>query len=322
MNELTIDERLLSEALHPYAAEKERELQRLQRRFVHYTSADVAFSILKKREIWMRNAQTMNDFSEIQHGMSCLLEAKRAGLTEKFGAALDAIHPGTWTEVTRRYDGWNASLRFDTFMACVSEHLGPENDEDKLGRLSMWRAYGGQNGVALILNPRFMDNPDMDNLFTSPVFYGDAEAFCVEFTRVIDGLATVTDVLARVDPSVLAARAFNALRFGALCTKHPGFREEREWRVLYTPQLGLSPFVKEAVEVIGGVPQTIHKIQLVNNGERGVTGLDPAQLIEGLIVGPTQYRMTLAETFHKALVKAGVPDVTRKLRFSEIPLRK
>lgn len=322
MNELTTDDYRLSEALHPYAAEKERELERLHRRFVHYTSADVAFSILEKREIWMRNAQTMNDFSEIQHGMSCLDAAKEAGLTEKFGAALDAIHAGTWAEVTHLYDGWNSSLRYDTFMACVSEHLGQENDEDTLGRLSMWRAYGGQNGVALILNPSFMDNPDMDNLFTSPVFYGDAQAFCAQFTRIIDGLATVTDILARVAPTDLAIHAFNALRFGALCTKHPGFREEREWRVLYTPQLGLSPFVKEAVEVIGGVPQTVHKIQLVNNYERGVTGLEPAELIEGLIVGPTQYRWTLTETFHKALSRAGVPDVASKLRFSEIPLRK
>lgn len=44
-------------------------------RFAHYTSATVAMSIVQSPYIWMRNAITMNDFSEVKHGKACLQPA-------------------------------------------------------------------------------------------------------------------------------------------------------------------------------------------------------------------------------------------------------
>jgi hypothetical protein len=302
--------------------EREKQLAASTNRLVHYTTAHVAHSILDKREIWMRNAQTMNDFSEINHGLACLQAATAAGLTNKLAALLDAIHPGTWAEVDRIFTGWRPSLQFNTFMTCASEHLGAENDEDRLGRLSMWRAYGGHNGVALILNPAFLGNPDMGNIHTSPVLYADAPKFCQEFERSLTELASITDLLANMPQQILVLNAFGMLRFSILCTKHPGFWEEREWRVIYTPQMGLSPYVNEEFETIGGVPQVVHKIQLANDLTKGIRGLDPVDLIEGVLIGPTQFRMTLAESFHKVMVKAGIENPGLRLRFSDLPLRR
>src|ERR1700693_3098635 len=37
-------------------------------RFVHYTSAEAALSIIKSKRIWMRNAMSMADYREVQHG--------------------------------------------------------------------------------------------------------------------------------------------------------------------------------------------------------------------------------------------------------------
>ena len=35
----------------------------------------------------------------------------------------------------------------------------------------------------------------------------------------------------------VSASAFNMLRFAVLCTKHPGFLEEREWRIIASPRM-------------------------------------------------------------------------------------
>jgi hypothetical protein len=82
----------------------------------------------------------MADFREVQHGYDILWqffhnEQKR----ETFKAALDACAPGAADESIKLFDQWWQTIRFNTFIASLSEHL---NSEDTQGRLSMWRAYG------------------------------------------------------------------------------------------------------------------------------------------------------------------------------------
>lgn len=47
-------------------------LPKEDRLFVHYTSAENGINIIKNKEIWLRNVRCMNDFSEVEHGMSVL----------------------------------------------------------------------------------------------------------------------------------------------------------------------------------------------------------------------------------------------------------
>src|SRR3546814_559678 len=140
--------------------------------------------------------------------------------------------------------------------------------------------------------------------------------------ETLQSLESIRHLLVRAPPWLLVEHAFDMLRFAILCTKHPGFWEEREWRVIYTPQMGISPFVKEDVVTVNGIPQVIHKIQLANDPERNVAGLDPVELIDAVLIGPTQFRMTLAESFHKVLLKAGIDEPGHRLRFSDLPLRR
>ena len=37
-------------------------------RFVHYTSAEAALSIIRGKRVWMRNTTCMADYREVQHG--------------------------------------------------------------------------------------------------------------------------------------------------------------------------------------------------------------------------------------------------------------
>lgn len=91
-------------------------------------------------------------------------------LFNKFVAAFDAGHPGAAGEAFKLYDAHFQNNVFRTYIACLSEH-DPENDS--MGRLSMWRAYGrGRAGVALVLNKEpFFGNVPFVGFFASPVVY-------------------------------------------------------------------------------------------------------------------------------------------------------
>jgi len=54
-------ERLI-QIFHPYALERLANAQSQGTRFVYYTSADAAISILKNKEVWMRKSSCMNNF--------------------------------------------------------------------------------------------------------------------------------------------------------------------------------------------------------------------------------------------------------------------
>ena len=62
----------LRRVFFPYADRRTAAVQANGGRFAYYTTASVAVSVLRSKEIWMRNAVTMNDFMEISHGFECL----------------------------------------------------------------------------------------------------------------------------------------------------------------------------------------------------------------------------------------------------------
>ncbi len=322
------DDHALQLALFPYEAERVRDLIASGRKLAHYTTAHVAHSIISKAEIWMRNVQVMNDFSEVQHGVACMTYADDQGLVRQLFQAVDAAHPGLSQEIAEHYEGWKTSFLFDTYITCMSEFAAPllpdatANPENTYGRLSMWRAYGGDNGVALIVDPYFLnEGGDLGNVFTSPVFYGDKFAFARQFARTVAGIEAIPDVLSRCDREALHGSVLNVLRFAVLSVKHPGFMEEEEWRVIYTPGMGESPHVKHSVETVRDVPQVVNKLQLVDDKATGVR-LAPAGLISEVLIGPCQYPLTLRQTFFNALQRAGVADPASRIRESGIPLRR
>ena len=101
-------------------------------------------------------------------------------------------------------------------------------------------------------------------------------------------------------------------QFAAICTKHPGFSEEQEWRAIYLPKLGEPSHLKMEIRSISGVPQLIYKIPL-----RNIPGL-----FNRLIIGPTQYPGALRDAFVELLTKAGVEKAAEKVFVSHIPLRR
>lgn len=105
------------------------------------------------------------------------------------------------------------------------------------------------------------------------------------------------------------------------CTKHPGFEEEKEWRVLYSPGIEKSDVIEEHIHSVRGTPQIIQKIPLENIPERDLLFIEPDKLLEKIIIGPSEFPNEIRHALALTLSKAGVSDAWNRIVVSEIPIR-
>ena len=308
----------LQEIFFPYARARTAGVQLSGNRFVYYTRAEVAASILKNRQIWFRNALCMNDFKEITHGYECLIAAWQSEGGDILKAAMAQCNAALPSDVEAFFNQLLPSINADTYLYCVSEHYA---EEDHRGRLSMWRAYGGSTGIALVFNGAVMHaSSDVLGAYSSPVLYADPPEFIVEFRKTALSVQQGVPYLRELEPHIVRNAVFQMMRYAMLCTKHPAFREEKEWRVIASPSIHPDGRNKQEVEVINGVPQLVVKIELLNDLERGLTGLALPELLDRIIVGPCECPAVTAFALQSLLADAGVTDPDC-IVLADIPLR-
>jgi hypothetical protein len=293
-------------------------------RYVHYTNAETAFKLFSKKQIWLRKSTNMNDFMEVEHGSRCLSSAYRHNI-ENVKEIFEGMYPNICEKVEKYFDGWLPTYRMGTFIACVSEHDdSPEKNEDRMGRLSMWRAYGGTAGVAIVMNGGVIHRPvssDALKAYSSAVEYLDEKSFDLEFIKLLARIKGERELLMTIGEEHFLSLITHCFRYATVCTKHPGFREEREWRIIYSPAVQKSQVITEEIEVIGGVPQKVCKLPLADKPELGLTDLELPKLINRVIVGPCQFPGEVYEALVHVLQEAGVEDAPNKVIVSDIPLR-
>lgn len=288
-------------------------------RFAYYTTAATAHLILKNEELWMRNTAVMNDSSEIAHGLECLIHAYKSAQGEELRSALDLSFPNLSSELSELFDSWTPTIRRHTYILSVSEH---SETDDQYGRLSMWRAYGGNAGVAFIFNSGPMHRPtDALKAYSSPVAYLSPEGVAEEMSRIAKGLIKYSDLIKQKNRDWLKAAMFETFRFAVICTKHPAFLEEREWRVLSTQILHDSERLKPVPEIIGGITQLVLKLKLKNIPEEGLTGLAIPEFLERILIGPCDHPEVIASSLVSLLNDHGVADAAKKVHITGVPLR-
>lgn len=303
----------------PHNANTTRRVQGEGGRFAYYTTAATAMLILQRCELWMRSTMVMNDFSEVQHGLSCITKAYRSEAGLRLTRLLDQLYSGLPAEIEQTLNDWTPSFRDDTFVLCLSEHT---HDDDRFGRLSMWRAYGGDAGVALVVNggAMFRESTALA-VYSMPVAYLDEGTLQREFQLIVDAIELNVDLLQLIGRAETKNAIFHMLRYAAVCTKHPAFAEEREWRVIASPSMEPSPLVPVQLEVIGGIPQRVLKLALKDRPDLGLTGLEPNQLIDRVLIGPCEHSEVIGQALWGALGAAGVADAGNKIFYTGIPLR-
>jgi hypothetical protein len=308
--------------LSPNLIEEARKLEAGESQLVHYTTAENAVNIIRSKTFWLRNVRCMNDFSEVQHGINLLVKVfggPENPSINKLYAALDPIAPGSAKQAVERFNEWIPRLPDITFIGCLSQ----ADMDETTGRLSMWRAYSSPNsGVALVLDKApFVAETDALAAYSLPVAYLTDEQFIAGIEGCLDALEKFAPALAGIEAEVIEETIFWWLLCLAVGCKHPGFHEEREWRIIYIPEMWKSQVITQAVETIRGLPQIVQKIPLIDDPENGLFGASPKNLIKKVIIGPTEFPMVQYDAFAALLSEVEIEDVHERLKLSLIPLR-
>lgn len=319
---------LLREIFYPHESFRRTNLLNNGRKLVHYTSADNAIKIIANQTIWMRNVRVMNDFMEVDHGMTLIMRSLHAPVDSQTEEGIRAlvrilndIHAGVGDEVVNLFQQWYPTIRNRTHVTCLSEHDPIKEGEH--GRLSMWRSYSSnQVGVALVINPLpFYAVSDALGAFSSPVFYADDASLKAILMHTVANVQARRDLVAQTDRDTVKGHLFMLLRSIAHCTKHPGFAEEQEWRVMHTAGLDAPGALYSEVETVAGIPQPVLKIPLRNDPAKGIAGITIPEILERVIIGPTQHPEVIADALAHEMAKANIADPYGKVTRCTIPLR-
>jgi hypothetical protein len=309
---------------NPYANRRFKELDAKEsNKLAHYTNVDGAISILKSQGIWMRNSQVMNDYSEVAHGMSCLDGAKNARFGQRLWTVLERIGAGLADEVRQTYAPKDIHRIEHTYITSFCEHDSAA--EDQYGKLSMWRAYGigsrrGESGVALVFNKRPFIAYSGIGALSSPVLYAGTDTYRSKyFSEFVRNLERHEPVLVTLGRDLVRENVINAMHFSVLSTKHPGFREEKEWRVIYSSTLSAaSPL--DYIDDPKNSGKIIHILPLKNLPLQHHYA-DIKDILHKVIIGPSANPTKSRDKIIRVLRDIGVPFPEFRVVVSNIPIR-
>ncbi|BBD37073.1 hypothetical protein Amn_19530 [Aminobacter sp. Y103A] len=262
-----------------------RILKNKSKILVHYTSSSTLLNILQRQEVWMRNARGMNDFSEIRYArklfLSYFLDQNRRAV---FAKACNDCHKNSFVSLSNFFDGNISYVENQTYITCLSIH---DKKKDAGGRLSMWRGYGGGAVAAAVVIKKHSVMNLPFGIIGVKVEYPDEKGFFESIDEIKDYLIMHKNAFSSVPADIFIKFIVAKLQIILSTTKHPGFREEEEWRLLYMPNMFKSDPLEalKAQAAPKGIPETIYKIPIGKAlGPQAVATVD--ELVEQVIIGP------------------------------------
>ncbi len=292
-----------------------------QQRFAHYTSASAALSIIEGRSVWLRNARYLDDITEVIHGIDHLIAFFNSDEADPFWNLVDHRSSNVSDRIIQLFNGWSPDMQTNTFVTCLSEH---DDDEDEIGRLSMWDLYGKSGApVALVINPQqIFSSSDVLKAYSFPVLYGNGENAFSVFRQTITAMNENSDFVRSIPDERLLAHVFHMLHSLSFCLKKPIFREQREWRVVYRPSFQPSDVITESIEIIKDVPQKVHRLPLQDVPEQGLVGIEPGTLLNRILIGPSQHQAETRRLFIERLSSLGFANAASMVCAVDAPLRR
>jgi hypothetical protein len=217
----------------------ERMHQDPPRLLYHYTSAEGLLGMLEGRQLWATNVRFMNDTTELGYGIGQVREVLQEPVTRR-----GRRHPRSERASRQNREDILAMLA-DTeantkhFAVCFCENGD---------LLSQWRGYGALgSGFAVGLHGKKLCD------FTAPFLPGAPPNLGVILRRVIYDMRIQKSLVRRwikyIDAGADAQAAFPILRMlyeCLVCFKDPGFKEEREWRLIQQGRVGGDDICKES----------------------------------------------------------------------------
>ncbi|SET44011.1 DUF2971 domain-containing protein [Pseudomonas graminis] len=289
----------------------------------HYTSVGVLDAMMGNNEIWFSNPLYMNDLEELRFGMVEGANAFRNNQELRAAIHNDHAFETMMGHFNNLFEAFETKHAFDTYIMCLAKHA-PENND---GLLSMWRGYGaGGSGVAIVFDTKKIAVSESSPFIIGAVKYGTREDRLNWITTKINGLAKILSEQTLNDEELfsVAYQWIERLKIFAVFTKHNGFHEEQEWRIVYMSERDrhdkLKSMLGYTITPLGAVePKLKFQVEPLDGlfGEH----LSLESIIDRIILGPTT-STALAETAVKRMLShRGKDALTEKIVASSIPFR-
>ncbi|MGG5412498.1 DUF2971 domain-containing protein [Edwardsiella tarda] len=288
----------------------------------HYTSIQTFEQIVTKEQFWFSNPLFMNDLEELRFGMN-----EGASELHKNEAIRDACRtPENYKKLLDIFDNlfndFDSKHVLNTYILCFSEHAPDDND----GLLSMWRGYGNSgSGAALVIDTaKINENPESP-MIIGKVHYASKDQRKKWISEKLISLADVISNHAKVEDDFFdAARAWmHRLKTFALFTKHHGFHEEREWRIVYMSDNDREQSFKKYFGHLAtnrGIEPKL-KLPIKPIPELKTENISLGTLVNRIILGPSVSSALAANSLRQMLRNIGQTDLAKKVVTSEIPFR-
>lgn len=166
-----------------------------------------------------------------------------------------------------------------------------------------------------------MQATDQLSVYSAPVRYLNDADYETILYQTIEALRQNKQILKERGTEYLIGGIHKLFFNTAITTKHPGFREEKEWRLYYRPGEKSNDLLEAKQVVVDGIPQQIFQLPLKHKPDQGLFHADIPSLLDRIIIGPTEYSQVTFSTYCRLLEELGVEDVPKKVHVSRIPLR-
>lgn len=288
----------------------------------HYTSVSTLEKIVSTDQVWLSNPLYMNDLEELRFGMNAGADDFRSSQHLAQVCESSEKHAFLVKTFDELFSNYDSNHVLDTYVMCLSEHTPGKND----GLLSMWRGYGANgNGVAIVFDTAKLEPSEASPFIVGRVRYKNHPERLEWIDKTLRQLA---QVLSRAELSEenlsLAAHVFiERLKLFALFTKHDGFAEEQEWRIVYMnerdPQGLMSPMFGYAITGRGVEPKL--KLEFSKVSQVLGSGVSLESLVDLIILGPSISSVLSENSVRRMLTVAGQADLAGFVTASSIPYR-
>jgi hypothetical protein len=290
--------------------------------FAHYTSIQVLESIMRTDQVWFSSPLLMNDKQEMLHGLD--LGTKLFNNSPEITQAC-ATEPraGALREYYRRYlEQFYAAHALQVYVFCLSEFRRNRPD----GLLSMWRGYGSNgHGAALVFDTGLIHRRDEIPMIISKVTYAsDDERMLILRAKFVQFAAALTSLGVSDDQLYIPAfQIFNWVKVSALTSKHDGFKEEDEWRLIYMPERDkahvLTPRISYFIGPRGPEPKLKMSIAPIPIPPIPAWGF--AEILDRIVLGPALSNPLTRIAIERMLSECKKDHFIPKLYSSTIPFR-
>ncbi|ESZ56003.1 hypothetical protein X727_33010 [Mesorhizobium sp. L103C119B0] len=288
----------------------------------HYTSVETLEKILKNEELWLSNPLFMNDLDEMRFGLTrgkaffdqTDLE-KTCGLDSATAALLR-------TDFNNLYSEYESKHALNVYVLCLSMHAADNTD----GILSMWRAYANNGaGAAVVFDTGAIKTliDDSPLVLTQVRYASTADRLQWLERKVADWCAIVAK--GNIPQHMLYVPAywlFHVILGFALSTKHIGFLEEHEWRLIYMPDRDRNKLLTEKFDYIVGSRGVEPKLKLkIAPLDGAISQFSFSEILHSILLGPSISSPLASASVFRMLEKLNKEYLKSKVHSSTIPLR-